>query len=81
MYLQCNNNNLAATVLYLFIDAIPIHHLPSRDRAGFGVKNIDVSRSMFDCPERGINRGSSIAGTSIHNHCIEGLWGEVIRCV
>ena len=22
-----------------------------------------------------------MAGTSVHNQCIEGLWGEVIKCV
>ena len=42
-YLQCNNNNLAATVLDLFIDAISIHGLPSKVRADFGVKNFDVT--------------------------------------
>ena len=80
-YLQCNNNNLAATVLHLLINSISIHGLPSRDRANFGVKNIDVAQFMLDCPKSGINRGSFIAGTSVQNQCIEGLWGEVIRCV
>ena len=80
-YLQCNNNNLAATVLHLFIGAISIHGLPSRVLANFNVKNADVARIMLDCPVGGINRVSFIAGTSVHNQCIKGLWGEVIRCV
>ena len=80
-YLQCNSNNLAVTVLPLFIGAISIHGLASRVRADFGVKNVDDARFMFDCPERGINKGSFIAGTSVHNQCIEGFRGEVIRCV
>ena len=80
--LQCNHNNLAATVLRLFIGAISIPGLPCRVRADFGVKNVDVARFMLpDCPEGGINRASFIAGTSVHNQCMVGLWGEVTRCV
>ena len=80
-YLQFNNNNLAATVLHIFIDSISIYDIPSRDRADFGVKNVEVARFMLDCTKSGINRKSFIAGTSVHNHCLEGLWGEFIRCV
>ena len=72
-YLQFNNNNLAATVLHLFIGAISIHGLPSRVRTNFGVKNFDVARFMLDCPVGGINRVSFIAGTTLQNQCIEGL--------
>ena len=81
MQFQYNNNNLAATALDLFIDAFSIHGLPSRVRADFGVKSVDVARFMLDCPKPGINRGNFIAGTSVHNQWIEGLWGEVIKCV
>ena len=80
-FLQCNNNNLAATVLHLFIGAISIHSLPSRVWASFVVKIFDVARFMLDHPEGGINRVSFIAGTFVDNHCIESLRGEVIRCV
>ena len=76
-YLQCNNNNLAATVLHLFLCAISYHSLPSRDGADFGVKNVDIAQFMLDCPKCGINRGRFIAGTSEQNQFIEGLWGEV----
>ena len=79
--MQCNNNNLAATVLHLFIGVISVHSLTSRVRAKFGVKHVGVAWFMLDCPEDGINRVSFIAGTLLHNQCIEGLWGEVIRCV
>ena len=80
-YLQCNNNNLAATVLDLFIDIISIHGLLFRVKANFVVKNVHVALFMLDCPEGGINRVSFIGGTSVHSQCIEGLWDEVIRCV
>ena len=61
-YLQCNNNDLAATVLHLFIVATSIHGLPSRVRANFSAKNVDVVRFMLDSPERGNSRGSFTAG-------------------
>ena len=80
-YLQCNNNNLAATVLHLFLDSISIHGRPSRARADFRVENVDVARFIIDCPERSINRGRFITSTSVHNQRKERLWGEAIRCV
>ena len=42
-HLQCNNSNLAATVLHLFIYVISIHGLSSRVRADVGEKNVGVA--------------------------------------
>ena len=80
-HLQYNNNNLAATVLYVFIDAISFHDLPARVGADFGVENVNVTQFILNCPERGISRESFIPGTLIHIQRIERLSGEVIRCV
>ena len=54
-HLQCNNSNLAATALHLFIYVISIHGLSSRVRADVGEKNVGVAWFMLDCPERGIS--------------------------
>ena len=77
VYLNCFNNSLAATVLQCFFLGAQGFGLPSRVRGDRGVANVNVARFMIE--QRGLNRGSFIAGRSVHNQRIERLWAEVNR--
>ena len=81
IFLHCNANNLASTVLSLFLSAIEKDGgiWPSRIRVDHGVENVLVCEAMVE--NRGAGRGSFIAGPSTHNQRIERLWRDVFRCV
>lgn len=81
MFLRCSSNNLAETVLELFLDAVRRDGdlWPSRLRVDKGVENVLVCDAMIQV--RGEGRGSFIAGPSTHNQRIERLWRDVFRCV
>ena len=74
-YIRCSNNNCAATVLQLFLEAINEFGKPSRVRSDQGVENVDVGRWMLT--HMGVNRGSVITGSSVHNSRIERLWRDL----
>lgn len=79
VYLSCSGNNRADTVVRLFLEATERYGIPSRVRGDHGVENVLVGEFMEN--ERGFNRGSYIAGRSVHNSRIERLWRDVYYSV
>ena len=65
VYLKCSNNNKADTVRDAFIEAVDKYGLPSRVRGDRGCENVGVKLYMEE--RRGQDRGSFIAGRSVHN--------------
>ena len=77
VYLKASTNNRADTVFSLFHTAVQSYSLPSRVRSDKGGENVEVALFMLSHPLRGPDRGSHIAGRSVHNQTIERLWRDV----
>ena len=65
IYAYCCNNNKADTVLEQFIRGVNSYGLPSRVRSDYGMENFKVAEFMLE--QRGVDRGSIITGSSVHN--------------
>ena len=78
VYLKCSTNNRASTVCDSFLEATRRYGVPSRVRCDQGQENIRVGQYMLE--RRGRDRGSIIAGSSVHNQRIERLWQDMHHC-
>ena len=79
VYLHCSNNNRKETVTDLFRSATERYDWPSRVRSDRGGENVGVWQLMEEV--RVPNRGSFLAGTSVHNQRIERLWRDILCSV
>ena len=77
VYLHAATNNRASAVFQQLHEAVQCFGLPSRVRSDKGGENVDVAWFMLNHPQRGPDRGSQIAGRSVHNQRIERLWRDV----
>ena len=74
-YVHCANNNKSDTVLRLFQNSCQTYGMPSSVRSDHGLENMGVAQLMLEL--RGVNRGSMITGSSVHNQRVERLHRDV----
>ena len=68
VFLRCSDNNRASTVFSYFRQAISTYGVPSRVRTDKGKENTEIAWFMLNI--RGPDRGSHIAGRSVHSQRI-----------
>ena len=71
LYLKCTSNNRATTAYKLFLVAAQNFSLPLRVQSDQGLENVLIARHMIE--SRGIERHSTLTGSSTHNQRIERL--------
>ena len=81
MYLKCNTNNNAQTVLEAFVEAVSNHGLPSRVRGDQGVENVDVARFMFNHPGRGPDREALLSLEKVYTTSVLNDFGLMFMFV
>ncbi|KAL2102065.1 hypothetical protein ACEWY4_003826 [Coilia grayii] len=75
MYMGAATDNKASTALEFFLHSVEKHGVPVRVRGDQGCENVDTARWMFTV--HGCDRGSFMAGKSVHNQRIERLWRDL----
>ena len=77
VYLGCNTNNDASTVLDLFMNALHQFHTPHRIRSDHGTENVEVAKWMLH--HHGTTSNPVLTGRSVHNQRIERLWRDAVQ--
>ena len=76
VFLECNTNNRATTVMRLFQHAVNVFGLPPRVRSDKGGENVMAALYMLNHPLRGPDRGSHSrmqCAQSVNRKVVEGF--------